>query len=83
MGAFYGGIITGPLIDLIKYRYAFLLAGILSLFGFTSLSLYTDSKEIGAVDTFFIIIFLIAVSFAASLACIAAIAIVVENFSEK
>ena len=83
MGAYYGGILAGPVVDLIKYRYSFLYAAIISVFGFVALSFYTDSESVGALDTFLITVLLISVSFSASIASIAAVTIVIKNFTEK
>lgn len=83
LGAYYGGLVAGPVVDILKYKLSFIVAALSSLCGFIALSMYTDSEKVGVFDTVLIIWLLIGVSFTAAIASIAAITIVIKNFAER
>ena len=68
---YYGGIVAGPLVDLLTNTVAFILAAIIALGGFIALGFYTDASQVNTANTMLIVGLLVLVSFAAAIATIA------------
>mmetsp|Transcript_14083 Transcript_14083/g.15742 ORF Transcript_14083/g.15742 Transcript_14083/m.15742 type:complete len:551 (-) Transcript_14083:41-1693(-) len=80
---YFGGILAGPLVDLIGTTISFLIAAVIAGGGFVGLAFYTDSASVGTLNVIIIIVLVLLVSFACAIASIAAIATVIKNFSRN
>ena len=60
---FYGGIVSGPLVDLIGTTITFPITAVLSCGGFIGLAFYTESTELQSFGTVVIVGLVIFVSF--------------------
>lgn len=80
---YFGGILAGPLVDIIGTTVSFLIAAIIAGGGFVALGFYTDSSSVGTLNVIIIVVLVLAVSFSCAIASIAAIATVIKNFSRN
>ncbi|CAI2364988.1 unnamed protein product [Moneuplotes crassus] len=80
---YYGGILAGPMIDIIGSTFSFLIAAIISGLGFVALAFYTDASSVGTFNAVIIVTLVLTVSFACAIATIAAIAAIIKNFSRR
>lgn len=80
---FFGGIITGPIVDIIGTTISFPIAAFISAGGYIGLAFYTDASKIDAFNTIIIVALLLTVAFGASVAVIASISTVIKNFSRN
>ena len=80
---YFGGILSGPLVDIIGTTVAFPIAAFISGGGYVALGFYTDSSKVNTFNTILIVSLLVVVAFGASIAVIAAISTVIKNFSRN
>ena len=80
---YYGGIIAGPLVDIIGTTVCFIIASIISGGGFIALAFYTDSSSVETFSVILIIVLLFIVSLSSAVATISAIATIIKNFSRN
>ena len=80
---YFGGILAGPLVDMIGTTVSFLIAAIISGGGFIGLAFYTDSSAVGTLNVIVIIALVLTVSFSCAIATIAAISTIIKNFSRN
>ena len=83
LGGYYGGILSGPIVDIVGTTVSFVLSAIISCGGFIALAYYTDSGTVSQFNAIVIISLIVAVSFASSIATIASISTVIKNFSRN
>lgn len=80
---YFGGILSGPLVDIIGTTISFVIAALIAGAGFVGLAFYTDSSSVGTMNVVIIIALVLAVSFACSIATIASIATIIKNFARN
>ena len=80
---YFGGILAGPLVDIIGTTVSFLIAAVIAGAGFVGLAFYTDSSSVGTFNVIIIIALVLVVSFACAIASIASITTVIKNFSRN
>lgn len=80
---YYGGIIAGPMVDLIGTTICFIIAAIFAGAGFIALAFFTTAGNVGTAGVVGIIFLLIFVSLSCAIATISAIATVIKNFSRN
>ena len=80
---YFGGILAGPLVDLIGTTISFLIAAVIAGGGFIGLAFYTDSSSVGTLNVIVIIALVLVVSFSCAIATIASIATIIKNFSRN
>ena len=80
---YFGGILAGPLVDLIGTTISFLIAAVIAGAGFVGLAFYTDASSVGTFNTIIIVALVLVVSFACAIASIASITTVIKNFSRN
>lgn len=80
---YYGGILAGPLVDMIATTISFVIAAFIAGGGFIALAFFTESEDTSTFHTILIISLVLAVAFACAIATIAAIATIIKNFSRN
>lgn len=80
---YYGGILSGPLVDMFGTTISFVLTAIIAAGGYTALAFYSTSSSIGTFNAILVVALVLLVSFAASLAYMTAIATIIKNFSRN
>lgn len=80
---YFGGLLAGPIVDIIGTTISFLIAAVIAGGGFVGLAFYTDASSVGTLNAIVIIALVLVVSFACSIATIAAIATIIKNFSRN
>ena len=80
---FFGGILSGPIVDILGTTISFPIAAFISGGGYIGLAFYTDSSKVDTFNTIVIVALLVTVAFGASIAVISAVATVIKNFSRN
>ncbi len=80
---YFGGILAGPIVDIIGTTVSFTIAAFIAGGGFVGLAFYTDSSSVGTLNAIIIIALVLLVSFACAIATIASIATIIKNFSRN
>jgi hypothetical protein len=80
---YFGGILSGPLVDILGTTVSFPIAAFISGGGYIALGFYTDATKVNTFNTILIVSLLVTVAFGASIAVIAAISTVIKNFSRN
>lgn len=81
--AYYGGILSGPIVDGLDTTISFIIAAIISGGGFVALAFFTTSASVGTLNVVLIVFLVIFVAFNCSIAYIAAITTIIKNFSRN
>lgn len=81
--AYYGGILAGPLVDIIGTTVAFPLAAIFSGGGLIGLAFYTESDKVETWGTVVIVSLILFVAFSCAIAAITSISTITINFSKS
>ena len=80
---YYGGVLSGPLVDMFGTTISFVLTAIIAAGGYTALAFYSTGSSIGTFNAILVVCLVLLVSFAASLAYMTAIATIIKNFSRN
>lgn len=80
---YFGGMLSGPLVDMFGTTISFVLTAIIAAGGYTALAFYSTGSSIGTFNAILVVALVLLVSFAASLAYMTAIATIVKNFSRN
>jgi hypothetical protein len=80
---YFGGILAGPLVDMIGTTISFVISAIIAGGGFIALAFYSDASSISTFNTILVVSLVLLVSFACAIATIASIATVILNFSRN
>ncbi|CAI2359235.1 unnamed protein product [Moneuplotes crassus] len=80
---YFGGLLAGPIVDIIGTTISFLIAAVIAGAGFVGLAFYTDASSVNTFNSIVIVSLVLLVSFACAIATIASIATVIKNFSRN
>lgn len=80
---YYGGILAGPLVDIIATTISFVIAAFIAGGGFIALAFFTEASGAATFSTILIITLVLVVAFACAIATIAAISTIIKNFSKS
>jgi len=80
---YYGGILAGPIVDMVGTTISFIVAAIIAGAGFIALAFFSDANAVGTIGVAGIIILLVLVSLSCAVATIASIATVIKNFTRN
>ena len=80
---YFGGILSGPIVNILGTTVSFPIAAVISAGGYIALGFYTDSSKVSNFNTVLIVSLLAVVAFGASIAVLAAVSTVIKNFSRN
>jgi hypothetical protein len=78
-----GGILSGPIVNVLGTTWSFLITAFVAGAGYTALAFFSTSESIGEFNAFLVVGLVSLVAFAASMAYITAIATIIKNFSNN